>query len=103
MCSPSVPDLYSCTRQLTFVNSRVFEYIGVPLESLRGNGWLEYVHPDDRTAAIDNWMRSVMTGAPLENQFRLRRADGVYRWFYVPGLLRRTSDGQPTQCNSEAF
>jgi PAS domain S-box-containing protein len=83
--------------QLTFVNSRVFEYIGVPLESLRGNGWLEYVHPDDRTAAIDNWMRSVATGAPLENQFRLRRADGVYRWFYVPGLLRRTSDGQPTQ------
>ena len=83
--------------QLTFVNSRVFEYIGVPLESLRGNGWLEYVHPDDRAAAIDNWMRSVATGAPLENQFRVRRSDGVYRWFHVPGLLRRTNDGEPTQ------
>jgi len=42
-------------------------------------------------------MRSVTTGLPLENQYRLRRADGVYRWFYVPGQLRRTSDGQPTQ------
>jgi PAS domain S-box-containing protein len=83
--------------QLTFVNSRVFEYIGVPLESLRGNGWLDYVHPDDRAAAIDNWMRAIATGTPLENQFRVRRADGVYRWFYVPGLLRRTSDGEPTQ------
>ncbi|HKW45841.1 MAG TPA: ATP-binding protein, partial [Gemmatimonadaceae bacterium] len=62
-----------------------------------GNGWLEYVHPDDRPAAIDNWRRSVATGAPLENQYRLRRADGVYRWFYVPGQLGRTSDGQPTQ------
>jgi FixJ family two-component response regulator len=42
-------------------------------------------------------MRAVASGAPLENQFRLRRADGAYRWFYVPGQLRRTSDGQPTQ------
>src|SRR5262245_10471666 len=83
--------------QLTYVNHRLAEYIGVPLDSLRGNGWLEYVHPDDRAAAIDNWMRAVATEAPLENQFRLRRADGVYRWFYVPGQLRRTSDGQPTQ------
>ena len=54
--------------QLTYVNNRLFEYIGAPVDSLRGNGWLEYVHPDDRAAAIDNWMRSVTTGLPLENQ-----------------------------------
>ena len=67
----------------------------MPLDSLLGDGWLEYVHPDDRAAAIDNWMRSVATGAPLENQYRLRRADGIYRWLYVPGQLRRTSDAMP--------
>jgi PAS domain S-box-containing protein len=83
--------------QLAYANHRVFEYIGAPADGLRGNGWLDYVHPDDRGAALDNWMRSVATGAPLENQYRLRRADGVYRWFFVPGQLGRTSDGQPTQ------
>jgi len=83
--------------QVTYVNNRLCEYIGVPVDVLLGNGWVEYVHPDDRATAIDNWMRAVATGALLENQFRLRRADGVYRWFYVPGQLRRTSEGQPTQ------
>src|SRR5262245_9508545 len=83
--------------QLTYVNNRLAEYIGVPLDTLRGNGWLEYVHHDDRALAIDNWMRSVASGAPLENQFRLRRAGGASRWFYVPGPLPRTSDGQPTE------
>src|SRR5262249_20680122 len=83
--------------RLTYVNSRLFEYMGAPVDSLWGNGWLEYVHPDDRTAAIDNWMHSVATGVPLENQYRLRRADGVYRWFFVPGQLGRADDGQPTQ------
>src|SRR5262249_47426675 len=46
--------------------------------------------------AIARWLHAVATGAPLENQYRLRRADGVYRWFHVPGQLGRTTDGRPT-------
>jgi PAS domain-containing protein len=38
--------------QLTYVNKRLSEYIGVPLDRLRDSGWLDYVHPDDRAAAI---------------------------------------------------
>jgi signal transduction histidine kinase len=30
----------------------------------------------------------------MENQYRLRRADGVYRWFYVPGQLGTPADGR---------
>ncbi|HWC19765.1 MAG TPA: GAF domain-containing protein, partial [Terriglobales bacterium] len=82
--------------QLTYINKRLSEYVGRPLDSLWGNGWLDSVHPDDRTAALDTWRRCVATGTPLENQYRLRRADGVYRWFHVPRQLRHTSDGQPT-------
>jgi PAS domain S-box-containing protein len=82
--------------QLIYINNRLSEYVGAPVESLWGQGWLTSIHPHDRTAARDTWMRCVATGAPLENQYRLRRADGVYRWFYVPRHLGHTSDGQPT-------
>ncbi len=82
--------------RLTYVNRRLFDYIGAPMEFLRGQGWLEFVHPDDRQEAIARWLHAVATGAPLENQYRLRRADGVYRWFHVPGQLGRAADGRPT-------
>ena len=82
--------------RLIYVNQRLFDYIGAPMEVLRGKGWANFVHPDDRREAIDRWLHSVATGAPLENQYRLRRADGVYRWFHVPGQLGRTADGRPT-------
>src|SRR6202050_1850309 len=85
----------SLDRQLIYINNRLSEYVGAPVESLWGHGWLDAIHPHDRTAALDTWMRCVATGAPLENQYRLRRADGVYRWFYVPRQLGHTSDGQP--------
>jgi PAS domain S-box-containing protein len=82
--------------RLIYVNQRLFDYIGAPMEVLRDEGWVNFVHPDDRREAIDRWLHSVATGAPLENQYRLRRADGVYRWFHVPGQLGRTADGRST-------
>jgi PAS domain S-box-containing protein len=82
--------------QLIYINNRLSEYVGAPVESLWGQGWLDSVHPQDRKAALDTWKRCVATGAPMENQYRLRRADGVYRWFHVPRQLVHTSDGQPT-------
>jgi PAS domain S-box-containing protein len=82
--------------QLTYINKRLSEYVGASVDSLLDTGWLDGVHPDDRAVALDTWMRCVSTGTPLENQYRLRRADGVYRWFHVPRQLVHTSDGQPT-------
>jgi formate hydrogenlyase transcriptional activator len=83
--------------QLTYINTRLSEYVGATVDNLSDTAWLEAVHPDDRAIALDTWMRCVATGAPLENQYRLRRADGVYRWFHVSRQLRHTSDGQPRQ------
>jgi PAS domain S-box-containing protein len=82
--------------RLTYVNQRLFDYISAPMEVLRGEGWLKFVHPDDQPWAIARWLQAVATGGPLENQFRLRRADGAYRWFHVPSQLGRTTNGRPT-------
>jgi len=82
--------------QLTYINKRLSEYVGASVDNLWDTGWLDAIHPDDRAIALDTWTRCVATGTPLENQYRLRRADGVYRWFHVPRQLGHTSDGQPT-------
>jgi PAS domain S-box-containing protein len=85
----------SADGQLTYINKRLSEYVGASVDNLWDTGWLDAVHPDDRALALDTWRRCVATGTPLENQYRLRRADGVYRWFHVPRQLGRASDGQP--------
>ena len=81
--------------QLIHINNRLSEYVGAPVERLWGQGWLDSIHPHDRTAALETWTRCVATGAPLANQYRLRRADGEYRWFYVSRQLENASDGRP--------
>ena len=79
-----VPEiLYTATpdRMTDYVSKRFADYSGQPVEELQGQGWLNVVHPDDRQLAISAWMNSVQRGTDYEVTFRLRRADGAYRWF----------------------
>lgn len=55
-------------------------YTGRPVEEGMGLGWLDPVHPDDRAGALAAWARAVEEGA-FRASYRLRRADGTYRWF----------------------
>ncbi len=64
----------------TYVNDRYCEFVGATPEQLAGAGWLGFVHPDDLAAGEQAWLRAVATGEPYESRFRMRRADGQYRW-----------------------
>lgn len=68
-------------------------YTGVPAERLYGAAWTDVVHPDDRPAARDRWARSVATGEPYSTEYRIRGADGAYRWFATHAVARRGPDG----------
>jgi PAS domain S-box-containing protein len=68
------------------VNRQVLEYFGVTLEELKSWTVGNAVHRDDLPAAIAAWRRAVDTGEPFEIEQRLRRADGIYRWFHVRAL-----------------
>jgi PAS domain S-box-containing protein len=46
----------------------------------RGRGWLEAVHPLDRSRIEAIWQQTALSSGPVETTFWLRRADGVYRW-----------------------
>lgn len=54
---------------------------GQSVEEARGRGWLAALHPDDREATARCWDEAFSTGKPYCARYRLRLADGRYRWF----------------------
>ncbi len=59
-------------------------YTGIPEAGQLGYGWLEQIHPDDRERTVTSWKATAEIGLPLDMEYRLRRHDGVYRWFKTP-------------------
>ena len=76
------------------VNRHVLEYFGATLEELKGWAAGDTVHPDDLPMVIAAWKRAVDTGEPYDIEHRMRRADGIYRWFHVRGLPLRDAQGR---------
>ena len=64
-----------------FFNRRWLEYTGLKADQVQGGGWTVAVHRDDLNALGDYWRTVVASGQPGEIEARLRRFDGVYRWF----------------------
>lgn len=58
-------------------------YTGVSREGQPGESWSPTVHPDDVDASTAAWLRALATGEVYETEYRLRRADGMYRWHMV--------------------
>ena len=81
------------TGEVEGVNRQVLDYFGKNIEELKGWPSSHAVHPDDRPSVISAWKHSVDTASPYDTDHRLRRADGVYRWFHARGLPLRDAQG----------
>jgi formate hydrogenlyase transcriptional activator len=64
-----------------FVNQRWQDYTGIAEDEARGLGWQAAVHPDDLPKLTEQWAEIVASGKGGEFEGRLRRRDGVFRWF----------------------
>jgi PAS domain S-box-containing protein len=79
---------------LDYVNARVVEYTGQPKQSHYGWGWKGVVHPEDQENCVAVWTRSLQSGERYEVEYRLRRADGAFRWHHGSALPLRSADGR---------
>lgn len=70
------------------------DYTGRPLEELQGQGWLEVMHPEDRPRAFRGWLRSQAPAEVFSVEWRLRNAQGQYRWFEMRGVPMFDDRGQ---------
>ncbi|HEY5337293.1 MAG TPA: PAS domain-containing protein [Rhizomicrobium sp.] len=66
--------------QLDWFNDQTLQYSGLDFERLSVEGWASMVHPDDIGAAAAAWAAALASGKNYETEFRLRHADGVWRW-----------------------
>jgi PAS domain S-box-containing protein len=72
-----------------YFNKRWYAYTGTtPGESL-SQGWRSLIHPDDRERVEKLWKGRLRVGEHLHFEFRLRGADGAYRWFIGRGVPYR--------------
>jgi len=98
----SIPGLVNTTTaegEFEFVSQQCLDYFGTTLEELKAQeskGWTtsNIVHPDDFSRMLSTWRRSVETGHPYQSEYRIRRADGAYRWFHVRSLPWRDTEGR---------
>jgi len=75
-----------------FLNQRWLDYAGVSLEQ-----YLEAptsaIHPEDTPRVLEKWLAAMAAGEPYEDEMRLRRADGEYRWFLIRTVPLRDEQG----------
>ena len=77
-------------------NRRWYEYTGQTSEKARGFGWMEAIHPDDKSQVIGQMVRASNSGV-YEARYRLRRAsDGSYRWNLARGFPVTGKDNKVT-------
>jgi PAS domain S-box-containing protein len=69
------------------------ELTGQTVEQVRGSGWTNAIHPDDRKRVARIWDDAIASRSVYEAQYRLMLRDGSYRWYRARGVPLFTPDG----------
>ena len=62
------------------------EFTGQTFDEIKGFGWVDAVHSEDRQRTREAWINTIATGAIYVSEFRLRRGDGEIRHMSVRGV-----------------
>lgn len=78
----------------SFLSHGWYEFTGQGEDEGLGFGWLNAVHPEDRETASKHFLFANERNEAFSIEYRLRRADGVYRWIIDAGRPRFSPEGQ---------
>jgi len=91
----SLPQLFWTCRvdgPCDYLSKQWVEYTGIPEAEQFGYRWLEQLHPEDRDRTVSEWLEKVKTGSGFDIEFRIRRNDGIYRWFKTRAVPMRDAE-----------
>jgi two-component system CheB/CheR fusion protein len=75
-----------------YLGPQWLEYTGLSAVEQLGFGWFNQVHPEDREHAAERWKEALARGGVYDVELRLRRSDGVFRWFKTRAIPLRDAD-----------
>lgn len=88
--------VWTCTADgaCDFLSKQWLEYTGRTEAEQLGDGWLDQIHPNDLALVRGSWQRALQTAGELDLECRIRRHDGVYRWFKARAVPVRDARDQ---------
>ena len=91
--TPAMIWMSGVDKQCTYLNRQWLAFTGRTLEQDLGAGWMDSLHDDDREAVRQRYVAGFELREPFRMEYRLRRADGVYRWIVDQAMPRFLPDG----------
>ena len=96
LLAESMPQIVWSTRPdgwNIYFNPQWVDYTGQTMEESYGHGWNKPFHPEDQQRAFDAWQNAVNNMGVYSLECRLRRFDGIYKWFLIRGVPVLGDDG----------
>lgn len=81
--SESAPlGIFECDAQgkTTYCNAALLAIVGRDREQILGAGWIEAIHPEDRSSVLAETKRRFPAGLTSDLEYRVLRPDGTMRW-----------------------
>jgi PAS domain S-box-containing protein len=91
--TPSLIWMCDAKGKVTYLNEQRLLFTGSNSHAGYGDSWTAYVHPDDLNHVQDALSEALKNHQPFSKEYRLRRADGVYRWMFDVAAPRVNGDG----------
>src|SRR5262249_26241654 len=80
-------------KECDFFNRRWLEFRGRAPDEEAGFGWAQGLHPADRESCLNTYTTAFDERRAFQQEYRLQRADGEYRWVLNSGVPRFAADG----------
>ncbi|KAI8818357.1 uncharacterized protein EV422DRAFT_538274 [Fimicolochytrium jonesii] len=83
------------TGMCIWANTYWDKYLGITMEAvIDGSGWTQVAHPDDLQSSNANWRAAIAQGRSFEQEVRIKRRDGSYRWHISRSMPVVRADGR---------
>jgi PAS domain S-box-containing protein len=83
-----------CQQDYVFFNQTWLDFRGRSLSEEIGHQWRQAVHPNDQQKCLETYTQAFEAKQSFRIEYRLQRADGIYRWVLDTGVPRYSPDGE---------